>query len=244
MTATILTCCTSRKTVAPPPDLRMREIPKGPLEEVARDWTRRANEAQRTKPAADLYAGRDYRRLLATVAPGRPYILSAGLGLLSPETPVPSYDATVAAGVEDSVFARVTGRASPRDWFTQLQTRSRLATPVRDLPRDGLILAALPARYLAMIAEDLIRIGPGRLRLFTGSERGIPSALLPSRMPYDGLLSDVPGYDGPLVGFAERALCHFVSTIHAQDPQGSAAQHARSVSDRLRQASASRALAG
>jgi hypothetical protein len=236
MMVTVLTACTSRKVVAAADDLRMRAVPKGNLDDVARDWTARINAAAPTIAAADLYAGRDYRRLATVVAPKRPYVLSAGLGLLAPETRVPSYDATVAAGVEDSVYARASGRFTPRDWFIRLQGRSRLAMPVRRLPSDGLIIAALPARYLAMIADDLVRLGPERIRLFTGSDRAVPQALLGSRMPYDGLLSDIPGYDGPLVGFAERALCHFMEAVLAEIPDATREDHAAAVSRGLRAA--------
>ncbi len=241
---TILTCCTSKKNVAPQPSLCLRDVAQGTLEDVAMEWGRRINAAAPETPAVELYAGRDYRRLVIAAGEVKPFILSAGLGLLAPDTPIPSYDATVAAGVEDSVFARVRGKFSPRDWFDRLQMRSRYAARLRDLPRDGLILAALPARYLAMIAEDLVRLGPERIRLFTGSEKGVPSALLPSRMPYDGLLSDVPGYDGPLVGFAERALSHFLTIPEANQSDVPAHVHHRLVREALRAAADERSRAG
>lgn len=231
---TVLTACTSRKTQAVPDALRMRGIPRGSLDEVGRAWTQVVNAAAPVCAADALYAGRDYRRLARQAAPHRLHVVSAGLGLLAPDTPVPGYDATVAAGVEDSVFARILGKTSPRAWFTLLQARSRYATPVRALAGDGLILAALPSRYLAMVADDLIRLGPDRLRLFTGAGRDVPDALQGSLMPYDGLLADVPGYNGPLVGFAERALTHFLAEIHPLLPDGDRLGHQRAVRDALR----------
>lgn len=227
----VLTACTSRKTQAVPDALRMRGIPRGSLDEVGRAWARAVNDAAPVCAAQALYAGRDYRRL---AGPNRLHVVSAGLGLLAPDTPVPSYDATVAAGVEDSVFARILGKASPRAWFATLQARSRYALPVHALSGDGLILAALPSRYLAMIADDLVRLGPDRLRLFTGARRDVPDALQNSLMPYDGLLADVPGYNGPLVGFAERALSHFLAEIHPLQPDGDRLGHQRAVRDALR----------
>ena len=231
---TLLTACTSRKTEAVPDSLRLRSIPRGPLDEVGRAWTLAVNAAPPVCAAAALYAGRDYRRLARQADAHRLYVVSAGLGLLAPDTLVPSYDATVSAGVEDSVFARIVGKASPRAWFTVLQARSRYATPLRALAGDGLILAALPARYLAMVADDLIRLGPDRLRLFTGAGRDVPEALRGSLMPYDGLLADVPGYNGPLVGFAERALTHFLAEIHPHLPDGDRLAHHQAVRDALR----------
>lgn len=241
MTAlTILTACTSRKVHPAPEMLRLRSIARGPLDEVGRAWTAAINAAAPVSDADRLYAGRDYRRLAEAARPTRPYIVSAGLGLLAPDTIVPSYDATVAGGVEDSVFARVTGQASPRAWFDLLQRRSRYAVSPRTLPAEGLILAALPARYLAMVADDLIRLGPERIRLFTGSDRNLPDALAACRMPYDGLLADVPGYNGPLVGFAERALCHFLTSVCRDAPDDDRDEHRRAVRSALNRAHESR----
>lgn len=232
----VLTACTSRKTQPVSDGLRLRGIPRGPLDEVGRAWTQAVNAAAPVCTAQALYAGRDYLRLARQAGPHRLHVVSAGLGLLAPDTPVPSYDATVAAGVEDSVFARVLGKASPRAWFTMLQARSRYAIPMGALAGDGLVLAALPARYLAMVADDLVRLGPERLRLFTGAHRDVPDALRGSLMPYDGLLADVPGYNGPLVGFAERALSHFLDTIQPALPTGDRLGHQSAVRDALRRA--------
>ncbi len=233
---TILTACTSRKAHAADPTLMMRNVPSGTMSNVAEAWGARLKAATATCRAEELYRGRDYLRLRQAAGSRRIHILSAGLGLLHPDTMVPSYTATVAASAEDSVYARARGAFSPRDWFFEVQCRSPYAMRPCDLPREGLVLAALPARYLAMIGDDLAHFAQGRLRLFTGSGRDLPSALERYRMPYDGLLADVPGYNGPMVGFAERALCHFLKTVLDAAPAEDADHHATRVRAALRAA--------
>lgn len=129
-------------------------------------WTRAIDDAVAggpTVPAGHLYAGQTWSVVeeLFGAAAGRgldvhPLVLSAGLGLIHTEVPIPPYSATFTSGIPDSVSLRRDDEAvaDHRAWWDLLghwrgATLEGLAGSV-----DGILIAATPA-YAAAIRDDL-----------------------------------------------------------------------------------------
>lgn len=226
----ILTTCSAVKSVEPLPDLLARTLDRAPLPDVSGRWNERLHAATPACCAAALYAGRGFGHALAA-ADGYPWVASAGLGLLSPETQVPSYGATVAAGPEDDVFRRVDGPRDPAGWWRGLRG-SPYASTVGDLfDGTGPVLAALSAPYLAMLADDLAGLPPtdlGLLRIFTATAVGaVDPRLQAFVMPCDrARQEDVGGYRGVVADYAQRALRHFAETVLPHAPDADADEQA------------------
>ncbi len=180
---------------------------------MAARWTERLRAATPVAAAKDLYAGRAFvdAGRAARQAGARLVIVSAGLGLIDSETQVPAYGLTTVTRETDSVLSKTQGTSSA--WWSALQSRSPFQTSAIE-SETGLILAALPAAYLAMVADEWIAWPAerlARLRLFTKERPGAP-ALQTAWMPYDDRLDAVEGaHAGTQGDFAQRALRHFVS---------------------------------
>jgi hypothetical protein len=232
--AIVLTSCTNRKRIRAPRALTASAIRPAPLDDVVKEWGSRLDVAMLAGPASDLYCGRAFRQAEAAAHHLRAPLLvvSAGLGLVPAAKRVPSYSLTVIPGTADNILARISGRATPSEWWTALKSSSgfgvSLAQSAQSSP--GPILVALSGAYLAMIAADLLAMASsarGRLRLFSlSSASTVPAGLRNYLMPYDarfdGAGSPMPGTRGD---FAQRALAHFAETILPDDLKGSLESH-------------------
>lgn len=233
----VLTTCSAVKNVGPRPALLARTLTFGTVDDVSAEWSGRLARAEADAPAADLYAGRGFGHAHAA-AGGYPWTASAGLGLLAPAVPVPSYGATVAAGPEDDVFRRIDGVRDPAAWWRGLRT-SPFASPISDLfDGGGPVLAALSAPYLAMLADDLADLPPAdleRLRIFTAtSADAVDPRLQAYVMPCDRQRQEQVGaYRGVVADYAQRALRHFAETILPLAPDADLDEHADMMAGRV-----------
>lgn len=191
----------------------------GGLKALANAWKGLVVRAPLAGTAATLYQGRS---ILDTVAvathlSSRWYAVSAGLGLVAADQPVPSYDCTVSAGSNlCNRLARL--RASNADWWTALTAMQ--PHPLSRLISQGPTLLALPSSYLRMVLQDLSHVSnfeAQHLRIFTSTAGAavVPDHLTACVMPYDDRLESVPGYSGTQADFAQRALRHFVLKLDA-----------------------------
>jgi hypothetical protein len=217
-TVAIVTNCTQRKAVGANVALDCLPETRG-LEALANQWKRLVDRAPVAGTAASLYQGRSISdtALVATYLSSRWYVVSAGLGLISADQLVPSYDCTVVAG--SNLYNRLAHlRASDADWWAAL-TASQ-PHPLSRLISQGPTLLALPGSYLRMVLQDLSQVshsGAECLRIFT-STAGValvPDHLTACVMPYDDRLESVPGYSGTRTDFAQRAMRHFVIKLNA-----------------------------
>jgi hypothetical protein len=144
---------------------------------------------------------------------------------------------TVARGEVDSVHSKVVTAVSPGAWWTALSAaqlfKGTLTTALE--AEDGLVLAALPEIYLAMVADELAASTPareGRLRVFTGGST--PTSLATMALPYSTKLDGHgSAWRGTMSNFAARSLRHFVETILPVLPAGSQEEHATAVANQL-----------
>lgn len=233
--ALVLTSCTNRKRVPAPPALRARAVRPSGLDAVVRDWCTRITRAEPVGVAADLYCGRAFRQAESSakrLGAGF-WIASAGLGLVSASTRVPSYSLTVVPGASDNILERISGRVVPSEWWNAVGNSRSCGHSIEDSFKSsrGPILVALSAQYLAMIADEVLSLPSKtlkRLRIFSlSSGEAVTAGLSPYRMPYDarfdGEGSPLPGTRGD---FAQRALAHFVEVVLEDDPRGTLEQHA------------------
>jgi len=83
-------------------------------------------------------------------------------------------------------------------------------------------MIALPSGYLEMVASDLLDLDDatrGTLRIFSSAAgvSTLPPALQPCAMPYDDRLESLAGYDGTRSDFPQRAMRHFVESLHGHE---------------------------
>jgi hypothetical protein len=241
--ATIVVNCSKRKRVAP--SLSARELGRGTLEELSRQWNERVASATKLTKADDLYGGRQFREASRAreLLAGQLLIVSAGLGVLRPSDQIPSYGLTVAAGQADNILLRVDGNGTPTEWWQALTGAGgrfhSLRTMMRQADTAGEpLLIALPSPYLTMIEPEIEELAPERLsrtRVFTGqSFRFRDDRLNRYLMPYDARLD---GPDSPSPGtatdFSSRALRDFAAFILPGAPDATPEEHAAAVLRRL-----------
>lgn len=236
--AMVLTSCTNRKRVPAPRELTASSVRPGSLEKVAEEWIGRLARADGAAAASHLYCGRAFRQAEAAAAhlTAEFWVVSAGLGVVSADTIVPSYSLTVVPGTPDSIVGRIAGGATPAEWWQALCAYSLFGASLscRIKSTRGPLLIALSGPYLAMIGQDLLALPEktrSRLRIFTlASRASLPQDLSKYVMPYDarfdGAGSPMPGTRGD---FAQRALAHFVESVLSDNPKGMFEEHADAV---------------
>lgn len=217
-TAVVITNCTQRKSRLGVVDLVQLPRMRG-VEELAAAWQRLVGRALPDGPAQSLYQGRSISDTAAAAAylESSWFVVSAGLGLVRSDQPVPAYECTVAAGSELSRRLERSG-ATTADWWNAI-TYSQ-PHPLSRLIAKCPTLLALPSTYLRMVRDDLAHVSTAKarqLRIFTSTAgaRFLPGHLANCVMPYDDRLESVPGYAGTRSDFAQRALRHFVESLDA-----------------------------
>ncbi len=241
----VITTCSNRKAFDPLPLLQARALHPGSLEVVGQEWLAKIGEAVPVSMARDLYKGRGFGYAARAAGSGHLFTISAGLGFLRPDEPVPSYGLTVSAsGADDDVFTKVQSRRSPAAWWSVVN-RSRYSSPLQAaFAGSGPVLMAVSAPYLSMIARDLQSLAASdreRLRIFLpGSSPIVPSGFETNLMPYDERLNHPSSpLRGPLTDFAARAALQFVRSILPDMPTAGPTAHADAVSDWLAEIEAS-----
>lgn len=218
----VVTNCTNRKRVGDVAVTLSTASMVGPLPSVAARWGRAIRETRPSIQAQDIYMGRAFseaRRVTAMLG-GALHIVSAGLGVVSAEEQIPSYNLTVADGVASlkPLLAQLGKR--PRDWWSALTTELGEQRSIRALLEcnpDALVLFALTGSYIALVEEDLASLTReqfGRVRIIT-SDHG--QSLVPPQarhvvLPYDDRLEG-SSYAGTRTDFPQRALRHFVEML-------------------------------
>ena len=223
--------CTSRKAFKPSPFLaRPPKITKdSSLIEIAKAWNKKIGLERKLYLAKNLYQGRaivDTKASLQILNKSDVYVVSAGMGLTHFDTPIPSYELTV---VENSPFQKSLEKNNfcIQEWWGVLnKVRHGTTTPLCTLISKktySKIFIVMPSTYLDLIAEDLWKADPKKLKnmLILTSPYGqtkVPSKWSHHCLPYDERLEDKKsGYNGTRSDFSQRAFRHFVECLHLQD---------------------------
>jgi hypothetical protein len=167
--------------------------------------------------------------------------LSAGLGIVEQYQKVPSYSLAASPGYSDSVCNRITGWDNAASWWSALTKAQGIERPLArfiESRRSQLTLVAMPASYLAMVAQDLSEL-PGKtlrtIRIIGPRRRDeIDARLQDNWLPYDARLdSPKTGLNGTASDFPHRALRHFVLNILPKRAGASSHFHACAVDKEL-----------
>jgi hypothetical protein len=214
----IITTCSHRKTQRPKRHATPSSLSRGSQRAVESAWRDKIRKLPLAVSVGEFYAGRAFGLATeaARMSDARLYVLSAGLGLLPAERPIPIYGLTVSEGHTESVASKVFGDFDAAAWFSRL-----LSGPLSDDWQDvakrksGRILVALSRPYAEMVGESLSTVPPkmlGRLRIFGASlESTLPVSLHPAIAPYDERLNVI--FPGTRSDFAQRAMLHFARSI-------------------------------
>lgn len=235
----VITTCTNRKRKPVSDSLHVWSLPMGEIADVATAWCARIGSATSRYVAEDVYGGRGFQEAVTASAllDARLLVVSAGVGLIDASTKIPPYACTILADSRDSIGSRVSGGATPAEWWRALADRSPISLSIAGVAAGstGLICAALSDTYIALLADDLLALPTRdlrRLRLFTRAPVArVPKALQPFVLPYDNRLD---GSDSPIKGtrgdFSGRALHHFAKYVHVTGDTRSVEEHADAVS--------------
>lgn len=185
----IVLSCTNRKRISAVPGLRLRDFPFTDTQRRANAWIEAAAHANAPIAAGDLYLGEYWRvgtglaRSAAVRGQTSLSVLSAGVGLVHTDQPIPSYGATFAQRHPDSVCTHQaeTPSAIRRQWWNALAAwpgpaavrGARRLADLADTPGARLLVCAGPD-YLDAVADDLRAahtvLGDDRLVVFTSTE--------------------------------------------------------------------------
>jgi hypothetical protein len=127
-------------------------------------WWRREIERQQLRlPARTCYAGGSWSQMVAAEktlgSRCELWIVSAGLGLIPADLPIPSYSATFISNDPDSVASNKTARSDWWDFLVKWGQTTRGIGSISDLARENpksVILMAVSSTYLEVIKNDLI----------------------------------------------------------------------------------------
>ncbi|GAN75838.1 hypothetical protein Asru_0009_31 [Acidisphaera rubrifaciens HS-AP3] len=225
----IVTICTKQKRFKPSPAGTPAALTAATQADLAAQWIAVTQSLPRTTVAANLYAGRAFglARDAAMVTAAPLFILSAGLGLVASDTPVPAYGLTVSRSGAESIWSKVIGPFDASRWFAAL-TKGPHAVGWDKVfsPGSGRVLIALTRPYAVMIAPTLASLPHDdlkRLRIFgAGLSTLLPPTVREAVAPYDDRLDTM--MPGTRSDFAQRALLHFAQHIAvvARDQKGDA----------------------
>jgi hypothetical protein len=222
----VITSCTSRKKksdVVLTLDGAERATSLGAL---AQGWYQQVQSApsERLWTAGELYVGRsisEARQAAASVAAPL-YIASAGHGLVHGDELIPSYDVTVTAAPNNSLYQCLLRlQAAPAAWWQALVDAfgaQRSLAGLIKTSKNALVLLAVPAAYLELLADEFALLSDDEVRrlCIVTSPHGassLPSRLQSSVLPYDERLEGFDGYAGTRGDFPQRALRHFVEVV-------------------------------
>jgi len=211
----IVSPCSSRKKATSEPGMHAAALASGSLNDVAQQWRSSLRTASRLHIPHSLYGGRAFTEaaLAAKAANVGHYIVSAGLGLISPEDRIPAYAMTTVGLTDENVLRKCPSGTKPADWWKAALNPGILADLI--VEAKGRVFLALPSVYLEMVQDELLGLPTQafeKIRIFTGGSETLKgSPLQECVMPYD---TRFDGPDSPIPGtksdFASRALRHFI----------------------------------
>ncbi len=217
MSALVITNCTARKAKAD----EVPNLPEGDwssLSGAVKSWVAQVEQVPAIRPAHALYQGRSVKEAVAAAQElqARLVFVSAGLGAVPANAPIPSYNLTLHGGLSAiGPHLQRLGVAPSAWWEALTQAFSRPLQSHWNSTHTRAIYLAIPSTYLALIADELAALAASPMAERTWVFTSAPGrALLPARLtsralPYDARL-EVVGPAGTQSDFPQRALRHFL----------------------------------
>ncbi|RWL75145.1 MAG: hypothetical protein EOR69_32010 [Mesorhizobium sp.] len=229
--AAVLVPCASRKRLQPDRNASAVSLHRSDQTDLETAWLQQLRKLPVACEATELYGGRGFQlaRQASTIADAPLYIVSAGLGLVAAERPVPTYGLTVSGRGPESIAARVNGRFDAVSWWHAVN-KGPYSTPLasifkRNASQPVVIALSQPyARMLASSLDALTDADVARLRVIgVNLDTVLSSRFAPSLLPYDERLEAI--MPGTRADFPQRALLHFASEGLAICPGADASTH-------------------
>lgn len=185
----IVVTCTDKKSLAPAPGLRARDLVQDTVAERAAVWWERLDGTAEAVPLSRLYHGDQWRQAQKLVPAAADagfkaelWVASAGLGLRRVDSSAPAYAATLSLRHADSVGTSVEECA---EWWRHLQEHSQ-ASRLAELAATSQLLVVLSEGYARAMRDELAELGEAdHEALLLGGAEAIPG--LP-RIPADASL--------------------------------------------------------
>lgn len=217
----MITNCSARKRVGAGGGARFSShmVNATDVGATVRAWRAELARHSTRFPARELYKGRAFSEVQTVRAKigAELLVVSAGLGVVTSEASVPSYD--LSPSDASSAFAEALTGAdwNLSDWWAALTNGRGLCEHLGG-SSAATVFVAMPATYLSLVVDDLQRSIERESRtwfLFTSprGQRLLPTALSALAMPYDERLETVEGFAGTRSDFPQRAMHHFVAEI-------------------------------
>ncbi|MEI7909621.1 MAG: hypothetical protein WCK77_08305 [Verrucomicrobiota bacterium] len=197
----ITNCAATKKTAAGEP-VHLRNW-SGSVRQRFR-WWRHAIEGQRNAtPARDCYAGDAWLQILAAERLYRNesqlWVVSAGLGLIPADLPIPNYSATFVNSDPDSVASDSPGRGAWWNLLIEWRRETSGIGSITDLAEanpKSVFLIALSSPYLTVLKSDIVDaksalVSPDNLLVISAGVRAMPglgSSLLPIDARFENLV--------------------------------------------------------
>ncbi len=199
MNCSIVVNCTNRKSLPSDPNLIFADYFKIEPDMQVNAWAHNIEVAVKTIPAYDLYQGnywsevRSLRRMLEFLDLGIEfnfYVASAGMGLISLEDTIPSYNATFSPNNPNSIGSR----SRVVEWWSTINTIMNRTSLEKIFQSSDFTFLAVSQSYLfPMICGGIdLRATDGNVALFSRS-KNIPASLSNNAIPF---IADFENYLG------------------------------------------------
>ncbi len=231
----LVTRCTSGKRLKTEKYLDAGNLPYLSQAQVSADWICRLNRGKNSKSLAKIPAGEVYRgRSITEVAKHKSsyFIVSAGLGLVESNTPIPGYNITT-SGKHDQNIANRIDFFNANEWWNTVSSKSPFSSKSLNhnfSNKPILLLIALPLHYLSLVEDDLIKViarKKTRVRIMSSIKKGLSPLLLDHMMPFDERINEA--LPGTASDFNQRAATLFIDKIFKKNPEGTLEEHQQEV---------------
>lgn len=226
MKIAIITNCSKRKKLKAQQNLMAMNLKAASINQVAKEWCEKINKTTQDRLLArDQYVGRSFNEIksIEIIQKFNWNIISAGLGFISSEDEIPSYDLTITRGSPNSIAHKFNCRSSISEWWQKInELYYRQSYPVAELinqNKDTLFLFALTKSYFNLIHTEFTKIhDKSNVRLFgfrdsNDLDTEVKEYFLPYDSSFDGPDSENNGIKND---YPRRVLRHYVEQIISQ----------------------------
>lgn len=149
----VILTCTASKTLPVPNELMFRNFSGATQRELFDEWVVNVEQHQKI-PAIDLYGGQ-LQQFYKDAPNVTLWIASAGMGLISPTTPIPPYNITFNHRWEDGIRRNFLAKIAEKNWWEMLCAYNKfsIADLVAKHPRDTFILSTSEAYHPALMSD-------------------------------------------------------------------------------------------
>jgi hypothetical protein len=197
----------------------------GKPERKFEQWWRACRSAKPTMPAIELYKGgawrharRAFEAFLGKEKTTEFWVVSAGLGLIPCDLPIPEYSATFAFGDPDSVGGSTEGNREWWDWLSTKRAGEGGVGSIKQLVErhpNSRFLIGLSAAYLRALLPDLLEAknrlsNPDHLIVVCAGAGKVPE-LGASLLPIDARFENK--FEGTRTSLNARMLAHIAESF-------------------------------